>query len=126
MAWSAIKERLLDGPVIALAFAVPITGKNKVMTDLNSLIPADSKLYLAFAFGINDDGDIVGQAIEKSSGEVHAFLATPRFGDVNDQSEATDTQNGSSERAALSENVRGLLQQRVRLGGFGSRFLGIR
>jgi probable HAF family extracellular repeat protein len=100
--------------------------ENKVMTDLNSLIPADSKLYLAFAFGINDDGDIVGQAIEKSSGEVHAFLATPRCGDVNDQSEATDTQNGSSERAALSENVRGLLQQRVRLGGFGSRFLGIR
>jgi probable HAF family extracellular repeat protein len=100
--------------------------ENKVMTDLNSLIPADSKLYLVFAFGINDDGDIVGQAIEKSSGEVHAFLATPRCGEVNDQSQATDTQNGSSERAALSENVRGLLQQRVRLGGFGSRFLGIR
>lgn len=47
------------------------------MRDLNALIPAGSSLYLVFAFDINDDGEIVGQAVETSTGDVHAFLATP-------------------------------------------------
>ena len=60
--------------------------QDNVMKDLNALIPADSnldQLHLFFAFGINDAGEIAGWAVEKSTGDVHAFLATPchRHGD---------------------------------------------
>ena len=49
------------------------------LLDLNTLIPADSPLYLQMANGgINDAGEIAGVALVKSTGEVHAFLATPR------------------------------------------------
>jgi probable HAF family extracellular repeat protein len=50
--------------------------QDKVLIDLNTLIPADGPLYLLFAFGINDSGVIVGQAMTKS-GELHAFRASP-------------------------------------------------
>ena len=50
--------------------------QGKALMDLNTLIPADGPLYLLFAFGINESGEIVGQAMTKS-GELHAFLATP-------------------------------------------------
>jgi len=48
----------------------------KTLIDLNTLIPADSPLYLLFAYGINESGEIVGQGMTKS-GELHAFRATP-------------------------------------------------
>jgi uncharacterized membrane protein len=48
-----------------------------VLTDLNDLIPADATLYLAYAYGINDVGEIAGGAVDKKTGEMHAFLATP-------------------------------------------------
>ncbi len=51
--------------------------ENNVMTDLNSLIPAHSPLHLVIAFAINDNGVIVGQAVQKKTGATHAFLATP-------------------------------------------------
>jgi probable HAF family extracellular repeat protein len=55
--------------------------QNGVMTDLNTLIPADSPLYLYEASGaINDHGQIGGVALVTSGehrGEYHAFLATP-------------------------------------------------
>jgi probable HAF family extracellular repeat protein len=51
--------------------------QNKAMLDLNALVPANSPLYLTFAFVINDAGEIAGQAMEKSTGEMHAFVATP-------------------------------------------------
>jgi probable HAF family extracellular repeat protein len=53
--------------------------QDNVMTDLNTLIPANSKLYLVFAFQINDVGEIVGLGVT-STGESHAFLATPQPG----------------------------------------------
>jgi probable HAF family extracellular repeat protein len=49
-----------------------------VMMDLNTLIPADSPLQLMVATSINARGQITGIALETSSGEAHAFLATPR------------------------------------------------
>jgi probable HAF family extracellular repeat protein len=49
-----------------------------VMIDLNTLIPADSPLFLIVATSLNARGQITGLAVEKSSGEAHAFLATPR------------------------------------------------
>jgi probable HAF family extracellular repeat protein len=67
---------------------------DNALTDLNTLIPADSPLYLTAGASINDSGEIAGNAIVKSScpaatppnwlvnqrvcTEVHAFLATPR------------------------------------------------
>ncbi|HEY0777965.1 MAG TPA: hypothetical protein VGD56_08360 [Gemmatirosa sp.] len=49
-------------------------------TDLNALIPADSPLYLISPLVINDAGQIAGLAVVKSTGEAHAFLATPAPG----------------------------------------------
>jgi probable HAF family extracellular repeat protein len=57
--------------------------QDKTLTDLNTLIPAGGPLYLLFAFGINESGEIVGQAMTKS-GELHAFLATPCNRDRSD------------------------------------------
>jgi len=52
--------------------------QDNVMMDLNTLIPTDSPLQLLQAWGINDAGEIAGLALVKSTGEAHAFLATPR------------------------------------------------
>jgi probable HAF family extracellular repeat protein len=48
------------------------------MTDLNSLIPTSSTLYLLIACSINTDGQIVGIGIDTISGEAHGYLATPK------------------------------------------------
>ena len=50
--------------------------RNGLMTDLNSLAPSDSPLYLLFAAGINNRGEIVGFGATPK-GDIHAFLATP-------------------------------------------------
>jgi probable HAF family extracellular repeat protein len=50
--------------------------ENGVMSDLNTLIPADSPLYISDANGINDLGQIVAVGIT-STGEGHACLLTP-------------------------------------------------
>jgi len=87
------------------------------MTDLNTLIPPDSPLFLIEATGtINDLGQIAGIALQISTGETHAFLATPTKGDW-----------AISERAkvVLPENVRKMLQQR-RSGRFGVGLKGLR
>lgn len=47
------------------------------MTDLNALIPRRSRYYVVIANDINDDGVIVGQALDKKTGETLAFVATP-------------------------------------------------
>jgi probable HAF family extracellular repeat protein len=51
--------------------------QDNVMADLNTLVPADSPLYLVLAFQINDAGEIVGLGVT-SAGQSHAFLATPQ------------------------------------------------
>lgn len=54
--------------------------QNNVTTDLNTLIPASSNLYITMANQINDRGQISGMAIVLSgpdAGNIHAFLATP-------------------------------------------------
>ena len=50
--------------------------QNGEITDLNSLIPADSPLYLLMANIVNSRGEIVGLGLT-STGEVHGFLARP-------------------------------------------------
>jgi probable HAF family extracellular repeat protein len=51
-----------------------------VMTDLNTLIPGDSNLFIIAASNINERGQISGMATVMSGpdeGKIHAFLATP-------------------------------------------------
>jgi len=94
--------------------------QNGVMTDLNTLIPAGSPLYLLEATGtINARGQIAGIAFVISTGEVHAFLATPRNGEAVVESAATAALT-QRPKITLPENVRKLLQ---RQGSFG-RFKG--
>jgi len=86
--------------------------QNGVMTDLNTLIPPDSPLYLIEATGtINDWGQIAGIAMVISTGETHAFLATPTMGHWEIRERP---------KVVLSENVRKLVQQR-RSGRFGHK-----
>jgi uncharacterized membrane protein len=59
-----------DGNLRALVW------KHEAPADLNTLVP-DSALYLLFATAINDLGEIAGFGVDTSSGEVHAFLASP-------------------------------------------------
>jgi probable HAF family extracellular repeat protein len=50
--------------------------ENGTMTDLNTLIPANSPLLLMLACGINSSGQIVGFGVT-STGEAHGYLLTP-------------------------------------------------
>lgn len=45
--------------------------------DLNELVAGSTPLYLLTAMNIDDTGNIVGFAVETTSGAVHAFRATP-------------------------------------------------
>ena len=54
--------------------------QNYVMTDLNTLIPADSNLFVISASNINERGQISGMATVLTgphAGDIHAYLATP-------------------------------------------------
>jgi probable HAF family extracellular repeat protein len=57
----------------------PFLWHDGMMVDLNTLIPADSPLYLLSAFSINDAGEIVGQGcVLPECSVLHAFRATPK------------------------------------------------
>jgi probable HAF family extracellular repeat protein len=87
-----------------------------VMTDLNTLIPAGSPLFLLDGNGINSSGEIVGDALQVSTGEVHAYLATPCSRGCEDGAEGTTAAgSATSERPKiiLPENVRNLLGQQL-------------
>jgi probable HAF family extracellular repeat protein len=84
-----------------------------VMTDLNTLTCPGS-IYLANALGNNDQGEIVGDTVT-SSGDVHAYLATPTDDECDREATSTARQVGSSvsPKVSLPENVRNLLWQRL-------------
>ena len=95
--------------------------QNGTMFDLNTLIPADSPLYLLFAHGINIHGEIVGFGAT-STGELHAFLAVPCDRDQGFANWCWDDGKGTSAeldksterpRVVLPENARKLLQQQL-------------
>ena len=89
------------------------------LTDLNTLIPPDSPLFLLDAYVINEHGDIVGDAVQKATGQVHAYLA--RHCEATDSEDgecaavpaATLDQSTANERFVVPENVRTLIRQRV-------------
>ena len=86
-----------------------------VMVDLNTLIPADSSLFLFDACSINSSGEIIGIAVD-SNGEAHGYLATPAGGGASDLSVA-------GPGPARFEYARKLLQNRPGTGRFGARQL---
>src|SRR5205823_15017167 len=109
------------GQVVGGSFDIDGNGRaflwqNGVMTDLNTLIPADSPLFLIEATGtINSRGEIAGISLQTSTGEVHAFLATPTNGQVASESAALAARAGTSRgsKVALSENVRKMLREHL-------------
>jgi len=102
-------------------FSIGATGpraflwQDGVMTDLNDLAPG-SPLYLLFAQAINARGEIAGIGVT-STGELHAFQATPTNGAPGGKSYPPAVRGGAGDggRAAPPEDVRRLLQQRLRL-----------
>ena len=84
--------------------------QNGKMTDLNTLIPADSGFYIMEGTSNNDWGQIVGVAMLVSSGEVHAFLATPR----HDGADIAANEQVERPNIVPTERVRKLLQRRKR------------
>ena len=50
---------------------------NGVITDLNTVVPVDTSLFLLTAFMINDAGQVAGFGLDLNTFEVHAFVATP-------------------------------------------------
>ena len=99
--------------------------KGGVMTDLNTLIPSDSPLFVISADDINDRGEIVGIGLDQSSGEQPAFLAVPcdeqHVDDQGCQDAAQSTIGLQRPKVVLSENIRQQLQQQMRFGRFGVR-----
>ena len=58
-----------------------------VMTDLNTLIPADSSLFIISASNINDRGQISGMGTVQTgphAGDIHAYLLTPMEGPIGE------------------------------------------
>jgi probable HAF family extracellular repeat protein len=91
-----------------------------VMTDLNTLIPTSSPLFLLDAFTINSRGEIIGDGFQVSTGEVHAYLAVPINSEATSESAspATRGETSQSPRVVLPENVRKMFQQRLGFGRF--------
>jgi probable HAF family extracellular repeat protein len=97
---------------------------NGVMTDLNTLISPDSPLFLIEATGtINSRGQIAGFALEKSSGEIHAFLLTSSNSGFASESATLAARGETSPKVVLPANVRKMLREsRAKpylRGGFG-------
>jgi probable HAF family extracellular repeat protein len=93
---------------------------NGVLTNLNTLIPAKSPLFLIQACSINSRGEIVGLAVQTSTGDLHAFLATPRTDGSESAAPAEQGGGGENPKVAVPENVRA----QMRAGRFGARFMG--
>ncbi len=93
--------------------------QNGLMTDLNKLVRSGSPLVLLAANGINDRGEITGQACVIADGgcpstgnETPAFLAIPRH-------DADDRDAVSSTAPAVPESTRQQVMQRLTFGHFG-------
>jgi probable HAF family extracellular repeat protein len=89
-----------------------------MMTDLNTLIAGDSPLYLLTGCSINSRGEITGLGLT-SSGEIHTYLASPTYGVTISES----TSQGVISPRVLSDDARKLLQQQLRFGRSGARFM---
>ena len=76
------------------------------MVDLNSLIPANSALYLFTTCSINSGGDFIGLALDVQ-GNFHGYVATPS----SENEDSTDLSAAS--RSALYHDAWSLASQRM-------------
>ncbi len=117
------KDQVVGWSVDAYGNERPFFWQNGVMKDLNTLTDPNSPLYLIEAHSINDRGQIVGYALVKATGELHAFLATPSHGEAFSE-DAAPSEPSQRPKVTLPESIRKLLEQRARFGGFkGGLFL---
>lgn len=115
---SAINDR---GEVVGLSYN-STTGvlrgfhwQGGVMTDINSVLPAGSPLVMATANDINSRGEIAIQAFDPAFGDFVAAVLIPSGNDnvpLGDSAAANTLQR----TVILPENVRKLLQKRMRFG----------
>jgi probable HAF family extracellular repeat protein len=89
-----------------------------LMSDLNALIVGDSPLYLLTGCSLNSRGEITGLGLT-STGEIHTYLARPIHAVVTNES----TSQGVIARRILSDDARKLMQQQLRFGRSGARFM---
>ncbi len=101
-----------DGPPSAFVW------RNGQMTDLNTVVQGAGNLHLLAGTSINNDGEIVGIAIDTQTGDVHGYLATPRgSGNHYDQAEGEirkDAKSSFSPEAMRKLLESGLLAGRLR------------
>jgi probable HAF family extracellular repeat protein len=92
--------------------------ENGKMNDLNNLTVGDSGLYLILAQGINNQGEIVGTAVDANGTQV-GFLAVPVYGDArvpDALKESADNPGRFSSRSNVQLHLTGfprLLQERL-------------
>jgi probable HAF family extracellular repeat protein len=92
-----------------------------VMTDLNTLIAADSRLFLLFASSINARGQIVGAAFEQGTESIVPFFAIPCDKEPNGNQGCQDLVQGAASGASqieLPEKIREQLRKALGLGHF--------
>jgi probable HAF family extracellular repeat protein len=90
-----------------------------VMTDLNTLIPANSNLFIISASNINDSGQISGMGTVQSGpekGTIHAYLLTPEKGRMEGASMADFAR--TNPQSILNANACNHSLQRVGPGRF--------
>jgi probable HAF family extracellular repeat protein len=82
-------------------------------TDMNTLLPSDTSLYVILPMNINESGQIAGLALDTNTFEAHAFLATPIGNGVG------NGRNIDRKKMAVPEHVRKALhlQERSRKSG---------
>ena len=97
----------LDGPPSAFVW------KDGQMSDLNVVAHGPANLHLIAGTSINNNGEILGMAIDFRTGEIHGFVATPR---ANGAPEVQTVSKPSFDPQAF----RSILQ----LGILGGRFRG--
>jgi probable HAF family extracellular repeat protein len=72
----------ISGPDPLTGIPKAVVWHNGAITDLNTVVPADTSLILLTAFMINDPGQVVGFGLDLNTFEVHGFLATPLAADA--------------------------------------------
>jgi probable HAF family extracellular repeat protein len=76
--------------------------ENGVMSDLNTLVQANSPLHLLGAESINSSGEIGGFGVT-NSGDIHAYVATPGNGSAHDEDFSSSSQSLPS--PAVSDSI---------------------
>ncbi len=103
-----------DGPPSAFVW------RNGQMTDLNTVVHGGSSLHLLAGSSINNEGEIVGMAIDTQTGEAHGFLATPRHHSDRDNDAESEVRN-DAKSSFSTEAVRKLLESGLLVGRWRMR-----